>query len=271
MGRMLPAVDFCGLRVTRLILGGNPFAGFSHQTPQRDEAMRQYYSIDRILETWERAESAGINTMVTNNETPHVVEAVWRYLGAGGRLQWIAQVNCRLQPDMRTAIDEVVRLGCRALYFHGARVDEAYCRRDERTLRGWFEHARAARIPVGVAAHDPDAHLWVSRLGLADFHAVCGFRCGSVHEGAGERFRLGDLFRAMDVIRRLPRPCIAYKVLGAGRIDARMAFEYAFENIKPDDVINVGMFRGDRDSMVEENVALVRDILSRADSSRCAS
>jgi hypothetical protein len=28
---MLPSVDFCGLKVTRLVLGANPFAGFSHQ------------------------------------------------------------------------------------------------------------------------------------------------------------------------------------------------------------------------------------------------
>ena len=50
--------------------------------------------------------------------------------------------------------------------------------------------------------------------------------------------------------------------MGAGRIDARMAFEYAFERIKPGDVVNVGMHRGDKDNMVEENVAIVKNILS---------
>lgn len=49
--------------------------------------------------------------------------------------------------------------------------------------------------------------------------------------------------------------------MGAGRIDARMAFEYAFESIKPSDVVNVGMHRGDNDDMVDENVGFVRDIL----------
>ena len=50
--------------------------------------------------------------------------------------------------------------------------------------------------------------------------------------------------------------------MGAGRIDPHMAFQYAFENIKPTDVINVGMFRGDKDNMVEENAQLVNEILS---------
>ena len=49
--------------------------------------------------------------------------------------------------------------------------------------------------------------------------------------------------------------------MGAGRIDASMAFDYAFENIKPIDVVNVGMHRGDKDGMVEENVGMVRKLL----------
>ena len=51
--------------------------------------------------------------------------------------------------------------------------------------------------------------------------------------------------------------------MGAGRIDPRMAFEHAFDQIKPSDVVNVGMHRGDKDDMVEENVTLVEEILMR--------
>ena len=54
-------------------------------------------------------------------------------------------------------------------------------------------------------------------------------------------------------------------VMGAGRIDSQMAFEYAFDNIKPTDVVNVGMYRGDNDSMVEDNVAAVAKILGQSD------
>jgi hypothetical protein len=49
--------------------------------------------------------------------------------------------------------------------------------------------------------------------------------------------------------------------MGAGRIDPAMAFEFAFEHIKPTDVVNVGVHRGDKDDMVEENVAHVRRVL----------
>jgi len=258
---MLPCVDFCGVQMTRLVLGANPFGGFSHQSLERDKEMKAYYTVERIKETWHRAEAAGINTMVTNNETPHVVQAVREYFREGGTLQWIAQVNARDKSEMCHKIDEAVDIGCKALYFHGQLVDEAYRAKDAETLRSWLRHARSFGVPAGVAAHAPEAHLWVDRLDAADFHAVCFFNCGSLHDGKGERFRLGDVIRAVECVRRIRKPCIAYKIMGAGRIEPRMAFEYAFENIKPGDVVNVGMHRGDKDDMVEENVAIVREML----------
>lgn len=258
---MLPRVDFCGIKVTRLILGANPFGGFSHQSEQRDKEMLTYYTVERIKETWARAEAVGINTMVTNNETTHIIQAVREYLGDGGSLQWIAQVNGRNKPDLFKAVDEAVDIGCKALYFHGALVDESYRRKDAETVRTWCDYARSRGVPVGVAGHAPEAHLWVNSLNITDFHAVCFFNCGSLHDGKGGRFKLRDIVPAVECVRRIQKPCICYKVMGAGRIDPRMAFEYAFEGIKPTDVVNVGMYRGDKDDMVEEDAAIVRGIL----------
>ncbi|MCX7016012.1 MAG: hypothetical protein NTW86_26225 [Candidatus Sumerlaeota bacterium] len=261
---MLPTVEFCGLNATRLIIGANPFGGFSHQGQERNNEMLEYHTPERIIETWGRAAAAGVNTMITNNESPNVIQAVKEYRAGGGGLQWIAQVNNRHVPSMLHAVDAVVEMGCKALYFHGAQTDALYAKRDETTLREWVDHAHAARIPVGVAGHAPEVHAWVDGLDLVDFHAVCFFNCGSLHAGKGHKFRLGDVFQAVDMIRRIRKPCIGYKIMGAGRLDPRMAFEYAFQQIKPSDVVNVGMHRGDKDDMVEANVALAREILDGA-------
>ncbi len=262
---ILPAVDFCGLKVTRLVIGANPFGGFSHQNALRDREMLEYYTPDRIIETWKRAGAAGINTMVTNNESAHVVRAVREYLSAGGSLQWIAQVNGRTEDGgsaMLRAIDDVVAMGCKALYFHGMLVDNACSRGDAALLQRLCEHARSFGLPAGAAGHDPRTHRWIDGLDIVDFHAVCFFNCGSLHEDKGERFRLHDMAEAVETIRGLRKPCIAYKIMGAGRIDPRMAFQHAFSSIKPSDVVNVGMHRGDRDDMVEENAALAAETLA---------
>jgi hypothetical protein len=260
---MLPTVNFCGLDVTRLIIGANPFGGHSHQNSKRTEDMLAYYTIDRIKETWDLAEQAGINTMVANNETPHVLEAVRQYIDEGGPLQWIAQVNKREKADMPVAVEEAVKLGCKAIFIHGALVDHAYEQKNEDDLRKWCNIVRSHNIPVGVAGHNPKAHLWVNSLDIVDFHAVCFFDCGSLHDGEGEKFRLSDMDAAVKCIRTIEKPCIGYKIMGAGRIDAEMAFDYAFDNIKSTDVVNVGMYRGDNENVVAENANMVRNIHSR--------
>ena len=260
---MLPTVDFCGLTVTRLIIGANPFGGFSHQSKERDAAMVAYYTPARIKETWRRAEAAGINTMITNNETPHVVQAVREYLAEGGTLQWIGQVAHRTHATMFAAVDAVVKIGAKAIYFHGGLIDGLYAQKDESTLRKWVEHAHAHGIPVGVAGHAPEAHNWVDSLKLVDFHAVCFFNCGSLHHSKGHKFKLADVYRAAECIRRINKPCIGYKIMGAGRLDPTLAFEFAFDNVKPTDVVNVGMYRSDKDNMVEENAAIAQQILGR--------
>ena len=258
---MLPTVDFCGLNATRLIIGANPFGGYSHQTPERDKEMVEYHTVERIKETWQRAEAAGINTMISNNETPHVLQAVREYLGDGGALQWIAQVNCN-EKDMLEAADEAVEIGAKAIFFHGGRVDGLYAERDESTLGSWIGRAQSHGIPAGVAGHLPAVHYWVDSLNLVDFHAVCFFNCGSLHDGRGLRFKLRDVGPAAECTRKIRKPCIAYKIMGSGRMDPHMSLEYAFEMIKPTDVVNVGMHRGDKDDMVEENVAFVEQVLS---------
>ena len=170
---------------------------------------------------------------------------------------------------MLEAIDDAVQVGASAVYFHGGIVDGLYAERDAETLRQWVAHARSHGIPVGLAAHDPKAHEWIDSLDLADFHVVCFFNCGSLHNGQGHMFRLTDCAAATACMRALAKPCIGYKIMGSGRLEATMAFEHAFAQIKPTDVVNVGMHRGDKDHMVEENAAIVRQVLGcETDASR---
>ena len=49
------------------------------------------------------------------------------------------------------------------------------------------------------------------------------------------------------VIREVEKPCLGFKILGAGRLcesqeTVREAFKFAFENIKPTDGVIVGMY-----------------------------
>ncbi len=257
---MIPGVEFCGIEVSRLILGGNPFSGFGHQGPERDEEMVNYYTTARIKDTLRRAEAAGINTSVLRSDG-HIERILREYYNEGGCIQWIVQVGARPE-EFAGAVGRAVSLGAKAAYIHGGIGDKAYREQDFDMLAELIGDIHDHGIPAGVGSHAPKAHRWFYESQLpADFHVVSFFNCGSLHDGKGEKFGPEDPPLACEVMREIQRPCIGYKIMGAGRVEARDAFEFAFANIKPNDCVNVGMYLGDNENMVEENAATVADIL----------
>jgi len=80
----------------------------------------------------------------------------------------------------------------------------------------------------------------------------------------GEIYLASDPARMFKVIKAASKPCLAYKVLAAGRkIDnaaqVRQCFETAFKNIKPTDAVVVGMYQQMSDQ-VGENAGIARDL-----------
>src|SRR3989304_6978349 len=78
------------LRLSRLLLGSNPFSGFSHQGIGRDERMVHHYSVARIKEALFGAERPGITGFVARTDF-HVMRMLLEYRDDGGRLAWLAQ------------------------------------------------------------------------------------------------------------------------------------------------------------------------------------
>jgi hypothetical protein len=68
------------------------------------------------------------------------------------------------------------------------------------------------------------------------------------------------------VMRQTTKPCFAFKILAAGRIDdpaVEEAFRTAYASIKPIDGVYVGMFPKRKDE-VKENAEIVHRILTTA-------
>ena len=82
----------------------------------------------------------------------------------------------------------------------------------------------------------------------------------------GEIYLPSDPPRMFKEIKAAKKPCLAYKVLAAGRrvgtpAEIRGAFETALNNIKPTDAMIVGMYQQFGDQ-VGDNAALVRELCS---------
>lgn len=255
---MLPQVDFCGIPLSKMIIGSNPFGGFSHLSSDVSEKMKNFHTEEVIFDTWKRAYAAGVTGFSTNTDTEKLMTATCKYLADGGPMKWMAQVEFdtdNVAETMFASLDRAAEAGAAALYMQGEILGRLVRAGDLKAIRDFADYARTKNVPVGVAGHDPEHHYIVDRMDLVDFHVVPFFNC------VKDNFRLEDLEAATRLIRYLRKPCIAYKVLGAGRIQPRMGFSYALRNIKPNDCILVGISRHEDDDQLEKDVALMQELI----------
>ena len=82
---VLPTIELGGRQVTRLIIGGNPFSGFSHQSSELDREMIEYYTMPRLQETLDECWRQGINTVLSRGDA-HQMRMMLEYRLASGLL-----------------------------------------------------------------------------------------------------------------------------------------------------------------------------------------
>jgi len=244
----LPTVRLGTLEVSRLILGSNPFWGYSHKSAQLDEEMKRHHTDERIIQILDEAASCGL-TAVASPPDERWTKLWTRYAAAGGRLKiWISQ--CHGAPEqMLQEIDRSVKAGAKAIFIQGARVEEQYGKGRFETLRGWIDHIKEAGLPAGAAAHWPEIHPELERRDFpTDFYYQCMYNASKSDDySAAER----DMAAA--TIARLKKPVIAYKILAAGRLAASEGFEYAFSHIRRKDGVCVGIYAQNAVDQIRQN------------------
>ena len=162
----LKTVKLGEVEVTRLVIGGNPFSGFSHQGGERDREMRRYYTAGRIREALAKAEAAGVNTFFGRVDN-HVMRLMEEYWDEGGKLKWIAQ-TCPEMTSVKRSVQSAVVGRAAAVYVHGGYMDRALAAGElDDALRG-LEAVREAGLPAGIAGHNPEVQRWAEREKLVE-------------------------------------------------------------------------------------------------------
>ncbi len=272
----LPRVSFGKTQITRLLVGSNPFYGYSHFNTLLDSHMREWMTQDHKMDVLHRCQSAGINTWQLHfNDQP--VEDFKRYRREGGTMNLVLLADFALMQNpglMPTVVKEMAPLG---IGHHGNRTDERFRSGETGKVRDFLKAVRDSGVMVGLSTHNPHVIEEVeSQDWDIDYYMTCLYRVSRTRDEMrkelggeaplGEAFFEKDPERMCKVVRQTRRPCLAFKVLGAGRnigssgaLEA--AFRFALTHIKPTDAVIVGMFPRFKDE-VRENVALVSRILS---------
>jgi hypothetical protein len=273
---LLPTVKLGPHAVTRLIVGGNPVYGYSHFNKLFDEHQRAWHTPTRVVELLQQCEKAGINTW-QNSYAERTLQDLDRVRSAGVKVHWL----CLGKPDWDQhpeRVDDAAKRQPIGIAPHGSLAERLHRENKLTNLTDLLKRIRDRGALVGLSAHNPALIELAEEKGWdVDYYMCCLYYLtrpvAEKRKLLGEVLPLGEIYlptdppRMFKVIQSVKKPCLAYKVLAAGRrvnspAEVRRCFETALEYVKPTDALIVGMYQQFGDQ-VGENAATVRDICSR--------
>jgi len=244
----MPTIALGSHRVSRLICGSNPILGYSYMGHHADRQMREYYTTERTVEFLKKCEQAGITTHQASSR--HDYFDLLREQGS--KLQIICLDSEQEKIKETIKITQPI-----AMVHHGGVTDRLFAEGNSRLVHDYVKAVKDCGLMAGVSAHNPDVIKQIANEGWEiDFFMTCFYFLDRtlkrnesipiIPVGSYNFFR-DDPLSMTQVIRQVKQPCLAFKILGAGRQcsseeKVRAAFQFAFENIKPTDGVIVGMF-----------------------------
>ena len=249
----LPGIALGPHRISRLVLGANPINGGSHLSRFVNEQMRRYFTPARILSLLRACEAEGVDTWQSG---PGNLDLYARHRDSGGGMRYLSLYSPK--EDDPGLLRRIAALAIGVAY-HGEVTDVLFRENRLDTIRDELARMRDAGTLVGISTHIPEVVEYVESRGWdIDYYMTCVYQRNRTPEQI--RALLGhiplperELYLEEDpplmwrMMRLTPKPCLAFKILAAGRLCERPqqveeAFKQTLENIKPIDGIILGMY-----------------------------
>jgi hypothetical protein len=248
-----------------LICGANTFNAGSHLSVFVNYALKEYYTPEQVLKTLRRCQEVGINCWQSGMVN---LEIYRRFVGEGGEMRFLA-----LERDPAN-IQTLVGGGSIGIAYHGEVADRLFKTGALDQIGDFLKRVRDAGVLVGVSTHMPAVVDAVESKGWdIDYYMTCVYErhrsaaeleklLGQAPIPVGEVYLPQDPPRMFKAIQQTKRPCLAFKILAAGRLSERQewverAFRETFAAIKPSDAVIVGMWDRHSDQPLQ-NAGFVR-------------
>jgi hypothetical protein len=258
------------VKISRLICGGNLISGYAHSRDliYMSTFLRQYFTDEKIMETWALCEQQGVNTMICYPGDKRAIEVYRRYIKRGGKIQYLAQIAPK-KDDLKATVEQAVDSGAVGAFLVGNQGD-AWTRdgsveligellsiiKDHGLISGVAGHELRVVKAVEEAGFNPD--FYMKTLHSTDYWSKRRpDQTKEVIDNYGiDNYWCMDPDQTTQYMKSVRRPWIAYKVLAAGAIHPRDGFRHAFESGA--DFAVAGMF----DFQVAEDVKIATELLS---------
>ncbi len=272
----LPKGDLGRIQVSRLLLGGNLLARYTHSRDLKYVySLAAAYNTDaKLLETLALAEAHGIDTLAVHPD-PDTLRVMKQHRARGGKIKWILSTeppaDAEVVPDMdkhRRRVAELVEHGADAIYLWGVRSDQLAKAGKVDLIAKAVEIIKETKLPTGVGGHalhtiqeceriNAGAEFYVKTLHHHNYKT--GPRPGEAEDDFKEfpGYWCGKPTETVEFMKSVKKPWIAFKVMAAGAIPPKDAFTYALSSGA--DFILAGMF----DFEIKADVDLMNSLLAK--------
>jgi hypothetical protein len=263
----LPQIRLGPHAVSRLVCGANTFNGGSHLSVFFNRKLKEYYTPERILKTLRRCEELGVNCWQSGGGN---FELYRRFVDEGGQMHFLSIEHAK----SKAPLEDLARGGCIGVAHHGEVTDRLFKTGGFDAVGDYLKRVKDAGMLAGISTHMPAVVDAAESKGWEiDYYMTCVYErhrsaedlqklLGHVPVPVGEVYLTSDPPRMYRAIRSTRRPCLAFKILAAGRLSDRRhwvegAFRETFAAIKPTDAVIVGMYDEYTDQPAQ-NAELVR-------------
>jgi hypothetical protein len=259
----LPTVRWGKYDISRLLVGHNPLKGQSYTSAALDAEMRAWFDPQQghDVELLVRCQQLGINTCQLG--APPMESLLRRFYARGGKMQWISTFYQKPGPKAKAELRRILAMEPRPIGLQqwGQTSDDLLAAGKLNNAEENLKLFRDTGLLVGLGAHDPrviehaEAKQWD-----VDFYQCCFYQTRH-----GEVWNDKERDRMVTVIRQVSKPCIGFKVLAGNHHtktprDVADALQFAFDHIKPTDVVLLGLWQRYKDQP-REDCELARKIL----------
>ena len=277
----MQTTNFCGHEITRLILGDNPFNGYTYIADDLSaDELLDYHTEEKMIESFREAERCGINTMVPMAD-PFVMRTIRHYQQQGGKMNLIFQPYMAV--DLGMNIGMMKKADPIGIYHQGTTTDNLFEAGQVDQIKENLKKIRESGVLVGLGTHRPDVIELAEEEGWdVDFYMACLQNARLSRKGVPGSYITGptkqdllffpeDRAIMLDLISRVSKPCIAFKIFAGGQVFhgkpesetpniIKEVYREVFSKLKPCDVAAIGVYQG-RKNQIKENVRLFEEAI----------
>ena len=256
---MFPRTDVGGISVSRLIIGTNWIAGYSHRSASADRMIKDKHSTpETIIPMLNVFMEHGVDTvMAPFGMNPHIVEAIRRTEDKFGREMIMVDTpvinvddNAAARREAEQVIKECANRGAKICLIHHYSAEQLV-NKNKRTIERLDDYTKMIRdagMVPGLSAHMPELIVYSDENGYDVETYIQIYNC------MGFLMQV-EIEAVAAIIRGAKKPVMTIKPLAAGRTTPFVGLNFSWATIRDCDMVTLGCFN-EREAIEDIEISL---------------